>query len=416
MNISRGWRMTCIWMMGLAFAGGSALHAQGLRISVSNPSPVSRLNEPIILRWADLIRQAPEVSPGTLGLVDEQQKPCVIQVDDLDLDGTPDEVTFAADFGPRQRRTFSLVTMEAVPAQKPKAATDAADWKRVKGVLQSLDDDNVAGNERIRGSYRFDGVGWESEIAAYRLYLDERNAVDILGKRIRGLYWQQIGSTDMDYQQDAHWGMDVLHVGAALGIGGIGFWSGDSVLKPITLDRQRTRIIARGPVRALVRVAYSGWEVGNRKMDVTSLFSIYVGDRTCEQRVFVSNVVPGSILATGIVRHDSTTVLWNGKEGWLCTSGLQSRAGDSLLLALNVSPSDLVKKMEGRDDRLLLLKCHDSKPIRILISYYWQGETGRMWTQRQTKEYLNRIARRITEPLVVRVGRTRIHESRPTKR
>ena len=375
-----------------------------VRITVKNPSSSPRPNEPVVVPWTEIARAWPAVDPRALQLADENGAPLTLQVDDLDFDGTPDELTFVADFGPGQERVFTAGPGKADTGGTRALRTDAVDWKRIGGVLHSLVDDDVAGNARVRGAYRFDGVGWESDVIAYRLYLDARNAIDINGKRKPGLCWDYLGTSGADYQKDAGWGMDILQIGNALGIGGIGFWAGDSVLKPITLDRQRTRIVARGPVRAAVRVEYTGWDVGGEKENVTSLFTIYAGDRVSEQRVILEAGPSPKTLATGIVRLDSTEIAWNPGGGYLYTTGRQSRANDGLMMALNVSPGAVMKKTEDAVNHLLILKLVKGTPLKILLSAYWQGEHGTMWTGDRIREFLEATGRRLTEPLQVCVA------------
>ncbi len=388
--------------LGVFLLVGSSLAAgQELRVAVANPSAVGRSGEPVVIPWSEVSATFPGTRPE-VAVTDANGRSYINQIDDLDFDGVPDELTFVADFNPGEEKVFTVRGAAVTGGLPSRPRTDAADWKKIDGVLRSIDDDDVPGSNRVRGAYRFDGVGWESEVTAYRLYLDDRNAVDILGKHKPGLYWNFIGTSGVDYQNDADWGMDVLHVGSALGIGGIGFWVADSVLKPLTIDRQRTRIIARGPVRAVVSVTYEGWDVGGAKVTLRSTFLQYAGERACEQSIRVLGKAVSEPLAAGIVRHDSTTLVWNAKEGWLSTSGYQSRAGDSLMLALNVPIHDIVRRTEGAYDHVILLNLRDDAPVRMLISYVWQGETGRMWSAAEIERYLHACARRLNEPLVVR--------------
>lgn len=397
------WRViTCILSLCALCA---LLSAQEMRVSVTNPSPLSRPDEPVIVSWADVARRVPKAASSHLHLTDEEGGQIVFQVDDLDFDGAPDELVFLADFNPRQRRTFLLkfVSREETvsPAYAPR--TDAQNYKRISGVLQSLDDDEGPGLKRDQTLYRFDGVGWESELVGYRLYLDERNAVDIHGKRKRALQWKFMGTTDVDYQQDSDWGMDILHVGPALGVGGIGFWVADSVLKPHTLERRRCRIVARGPVRAVVRIDYAGWEVGGEKVDLTSFFTICAGDRVSEHRVILRKGQLPKTLVTGIVKHPSGNTIWDPKEGSLSTLGAQSRVNDQLLMALNVVSSSVVKRTEDEYNQLLLLTIELNKPLTFLISSRWQGETGQAWSDVEVREFLQRTSARLNEPLQVQL-------------
>lgn len=376
--------------------------AQQVEITVTNPSEVPRINEPVVVPWGEV---GGRIGTSSVQLTDDHGQMMAVQIDDLDFDGNPDEVAFAADFKPGETRTFLVSAADR--KQTFSSRTDAQNYKRIDGVLKAVDDDDVAGTGRERRAYRFDGVGWESELVGYRLYLDERNATDIQGKRIPGLYWKWIGESGVDYQLDAFWGMDVLHVGPALGIGGIGFWVGDSVQKPLVLDRQRTRIVARGPVRAVVRVEYSGWEAGGDKVDVTSQFVIFAADRVSEHNVVLQKSRFPKTLVTGIVRHDSSTVAWDPKQGALTSTGRQARSGDVLLMAIHAIPSTVSAKKSDTVNDLLLVPLERGKPVRFLIWSYWQGEAGSPWTDREMQEFMASTSRRLGEPLKIRTGSPR---------
>jgi pectinesterase len=373
----------------------------GLRIEVRNPSEAARGPEPVVVSWREVLDLLPGAAQGALQVRDERGEPVRHQLDDLNLDGTPDELVFMAGLSAREVRVFALNAAAPLANVVEPFRTDAQIWKRIEGVLQGVDDDNLPGDRRDRTAYRFDGVGWESDSVAYRLYLDGRNAVDVQGKRRPGLYWKWIGSSGVDYQLDADWGTDVLHVGAALGVGGIAFWSGDSVLKPLTVERQRTRVVARGPVRAVVRVDYTGWAVGEERADVVSLFTIYAGERVTEHRVTVQGTP--APLVTGIVRHDSTTLTWLAEQGLLFTSGHQSRQGDTLLLAVQVDPRRVERRTEDAANHLLILRPDGSQPVRMLITALWQGETRGRWPAEDLPRRLPAAGRRMTEPLQIRI-------------
>ncbi|HEX9829777.1 MAG TPA: DUF4861 family protein [Bacteroidota bacterium] len=390
-----GIQTSMVLLITVFFLTNSAC-AQHLTITVTNPSSLARQNEPVVVEWARIISKLANARQSTLRIVDDAGRWYVYQADDIDQNGTPDEVVWLADFAPKQSRTFTVrdTTEQFSGASHLAVSTDAQNWKRVDGVLQSLDDDDGPGLKRDQTLYRFDGVGWESELVGYRVYLDERNAVDIQAKRRRGLQWKFIGSTLIDYQQNTDWGMDPLHVGPSLGVGGIAFWVGDSVHKPLTLERRRSRIIARGPVRAVVRVDYYGWDVGGEKVDVSSVFTIYAGERVMEHRVILHNGAART-LVTGIVKHDSSSVAWNPEHGRLTSTGKQSRAGDELFMDLQFSSKSIVEKAEDKYNDLVLIKLEPGKPLRFLISSVWEGETGKMWSVEELREMQKRNAARL---------------------
>jgi hypothetical protein len=359
----------------------------------------------VVVAWGRLSEAAGAAVPGEISILDPSGSEVVFQADDLDSDGVPDEAVFMTGLGPFEEKRFAVARRSPRPGQAAPPATDAQNYRKVDGRPVPVDDDRLPGSARDRKAYRFDGAGWESALAAFRLYLDGRNAVDVQGKRRPGLYWKWIGESGVDYQLDADWGTDVLHVGAALGVGGIGFLVNDTVSKPWALDSQRCRVVARGPVRSVVRVDYAGWRAGEEKTDVSSLFTIYAGERITEHRVTV-NARLRHPLVTGIVRHDSTTAAWDPEEGVLSVAGLQSRAGDSLMLALAVPPARVVRRQAVADDDLLVLDAAPGEPLTIVIGASWQGGGAGEWDEYTSGRALAKLAGRALAPAAAELRRT----------
>lgn len=381
------------------------MSAQTVHLRLKNPSTSPRRSEPVVVEWKSIGLELNAADRKRLRLVDEHQRSLPFQLDDLDGDGTIDELAFQCDLPARGTQTLTLTTsMDTLASPEGPLRTDAQDFKRVDGRPQFIDDDDGPGTFRKQSLYPFDGVGWESELIGYRVYLDERNAIDIQGKRIPGLQWKFIGSSGVDYQKDAYWGMDVLHVGPALGIGGMSFWANDSICHPDKLDRRRTRVMARGPVRAVVRIDYDGWDAGGEKVNATSLLIIYAGDRVTEHRILLRSTTPKT-LATGIVRHAPAHVVWDPKKGMLFTSGPQSRAGDGLIMALSVAPATVIQKTKDASQEILLLRLEPGVPLRYFITASWQGETGKMWSDAETRKFLDLVSMRMTHPVGVTIGK-----------
>ena len=72
------------------------------------------------------------------------------------------------------------------------------------------------------GLIAFEGIGWESDKVAYRLYLDERSVTDIYGKKLPRPILPSIGQNEGDYHVMNDWGQDIFQVDKSLGSGGIG--------------------------------------------------------------------------------------------------------------------------------------------------------------------------------------------------
>jgi unsaturated chondroitin disaccharide hydrolase len=167
---------------------------------------------------------------------------------------------------------------------------------------------------RIRSDYpkrtdakfaqKFEGMGWESEQTAWRIYFDPRNAIDLYGKRRPGLYLEQFGSPEYDYHEESPTGRDIYKIGEALGIGSVGAVVDGQVVKVSDVAERSWRILAAGPVRAVVELTYKGWKVAGREVELTSRIVQWAGERGFEHRVRAKNA-EGLNIVTGLPRKGS---------------------------------------------------------------------------------------------------------------
>ena len=85
--------------------------------------------------------------------------------------------------------------------------------------------------QRLRGKYpartamkfatRYEGLGWESEEIAWRIYFDKRNAIDLYGKRRPGLYLDLFAAPEYVYHLESPMGRDIFKVDPTLGVGSV---------------------------------------------------------------------------------------------------------------------------------------------------------------------------------------------------
>jgi hypothetical protein len=160
----------------LTFAlAAAALHAapriQRIQLSITNPVPLARTAENIVLPVAELRRIAPGfnaanaivVATNAGNLAEDarviQATEIPSQADDLDGDGKYDELVFQIDLAAGQTRIVTI------------AYGDQAAIQRLRGRYPAL--------TAMKFATRYEGLGWESEDIAWRIYFDKRNAIDI---------------------------------------------------------------------------------------------------------------------------------------------------------------------------------------------------------------------------------------------
>lgn len=94
-----------------------------ISVSVQNPSDTDRDGAPVVLSYSELVDLRPEWSGEQLAVYDASGQALAVQYDDMDSDGTVDEMVFLADFGPGA--TVDFAVRPGSPAKPVTGRTDA---------------------------------------------------------------------------------------------------------------------------------------------------------------------------------------------------------------------------------------------------------------------------------------------------
>jgi unsaturated chondroitin disaccharide hydrolase len=264
-----------------------------LKLSVTNPTDLARAHENIVVNIAELRKIAPDFKAATIvvttseaSTLEEDAKVLQTielpsQVDDLDGDRKLDELAFQIELKPRQTRIVTI------------AYGDAATLQRLRSDYPK--------RTHAKFTMKFDGLAWESEANAWRIYFDPRNAIDIYGKRRPGLYLELFGTAEYDYHEESPFGRDIYKIGDALGIGAVGALVDGKAVRVSDVAERNWRIISAGPVRTVVELTYKGWKVSGREVNLTSRMTQWAGKPWFEHRITAQGA-EGLALVTGLPR------------------------------------------------------------------------------------------------------------------
>ena len=287
--------LSLILLLAAGTPAWAAPRVKVLKLAVTNPTDEARAHENVVVSVAELKRVAPDFSAGgcvvttsDAGVLEEdartlQTTELPSQADDLDGDGKYDEIAFQIALKARQTRVVTI------------AYGDPATMRRLRS--------NYPARTHAKFTLKFDGLGWESEATAWRIYFDRRNAIDLWGKRRPGLYLELFGSPEYDYSAESPLGRDIYRIGDALGLGSVGALVSGKVEKVSDVLERSWRIVSQGPVRVIVELKYKGWKVGGREVSLTSRMTQWAGERGFEHRVTAEGA-DGLTLVTGMVRKD----------------------------------------------------------------------------------------------------------------
>jgi unsaturated chondroitin disaccharide hydrolase len=296
----------CLLLLAWPGASQAASHIQVLKLAVANPSAGSRSPENVSIRVAELKRIAPDFRAGNAivttsdaSTLEEDARTLRTtelpsQADDLDGDGSYDELVFQIDLKPKQTRIVTI------------AYGDAATITRIRSDYPK--------RAHARFALKFEGLGWESERTAWRVYFDQRNAIDLYGKRRPGLYLDLFASPEYDYHEESPLARDIYRIGPALGVGAVGALVDGRVERVAEVAERKWKILADGPVRAVVELEYKGWRVGGQTVDLVSRITQWAGEYGFEHRISLRHS-DGLTLVTGLPNKPGVELVGETGEG-----------------------------------------------------------------------------------------------------
>ena len=307
----------CIFPLLCALPAQGAEKIKNIKVAISNPGDHLRKAADVVIPIAQIRKVAPDFTPRALIVTVSdastleqdastlQTEELPSQVDDLDGDGKGDELAFQVDLAPHQTR---IVTVSY------------GDQERIWRLRSDYQQRTAALFSR-----RFEGLGWESERVAFRVYFDPRNAIDLYGKRRPTLQLAMYASPDYTYHDESPEGRDIYKVGDAIGIGSVAALVDGKVIKVAEVKERKWRIISSGPVRTIVELEYDGWNAGGKLIDLRSRITQWAGERGFTHSIFANSAddiefVTGVPAKPGI---DPITSTQDSPAAWLATWGEQ---------------------------------------------------------------------------------------------
>ena len=312
------------WLL-LAAAVCPAAAQQTLHVEVSNPSSFARDAEAVVLPlspYGGTVRSALVSCNG-------QEVPC--QLDDLDADGTYDELCFLTDLKKKEHKKF---TVQLLNSGEPRTyepqvyAEMLLSNKKIKAANQQ--NLYISSLTADRGTNPYNqlhhhGPAFENRLVAYRIYFDHRQTVDIYGKRHKGLELRDTQFYPDSTQKANGYGDDVLWVGSTLGLGTLRGWDGQQPVMLEDVAHRTLRILARGPLRTVVEVIDQGWNAPSTltpqrsplnaqrsTLTMTTRYTLYAERRDCEVSVRFDRPAADYRFATGIIRVKGSTEFTDG--------------------------------------------------------------------------------------------------------
>ncbi|HJX70995.1 MAG TPA: DUF4861 domain-containing protein, partial [Bacteroidales bacterium] len=246
--------------------------------------------------------------------------PC--QLDDLDRDGSWEQLFFVADIPAEGTITLNLKWIKSQPEYVIRTSVRFGKRSSEKTPVQPKISDTLQASQVHKAlgyqPYQTDGPFWENDRVGFRHYFDGRNANDLFGKKVPWMSPDTVGinaqgAVEDNYHVMADWGRDILSVGNSVGIGGFGLMIGDSIARlGITgadtlnnIEKSIFTILTEGPVHSLMNFKYKNWHAGDRIYQVDEKTTIWPGMYAYQNTVKISGLKGDEILLVGLVNSNT---------------------------------------------------------------------------------------------------------------
>lgn len=346
--------------------------AWAVTIEVKNPSSDDWAEAPVVVAWQ---KDFPKPEGKLMTLKGASEIP--VQVDDLNGDGTPDEIVFLVKLKAGETAKYELLAAEPKGKVKPRAHT---------GMYLKTP-------ER-RG---MEGPGWESDMIAFRTYWDPRNPVDVFGKTEAILSLEQFAETKHNYHMHSKWGQDILKVGKALGVGGYGAFI-DNKVEKVSYTKRDYRIAADGPIRAALEMKFTDWETSSRRFNMTVRMDTFAGQDWAEAHLKIEPLDGKEVpeLVTGVVKHPDTELVTAkgvvGRWGKQALGDKEVPKSANLGLGVIADP-EILNGMQDDDVNSFVRLVPKDGCVTYRYQANWEKTPGAAKSAKEYLEMLKRIAR-----------------------
>lgn len=293
-------KQSAVLVLGLLGGYFSAAHAQEIKkevtIEINNSRAKDKTDVPVAIKLS-------EINPGfTVNslVVWDGNKEIPSQLDDLDSDQKTDELAFVIDMPAKSTKTLRLIFSSEKKENHYPARVYADMLLSGKKKHQPIRSLTVPGTSDIYNLLHHHGPAFESELAAYRIYFDKKQTVDIYGKFHKGLELEACGFYPNDEQLAKGFGDDVLRVSGSCGLGTLKGWDGKKALHIEPVDQRTEKILAYGPIRTVVDVEVNKWQYQGKELNMTNRYILYAGHRDAEVQVSFSEPLESETFSTGV--------------------------------------------------------------------------------------------------------------------
>jgi hypothetical protein len=348
-----------------------------LPIHILNSGSAARLNEPVVLDVSMIREDAADFNPRNFIVMTGARwiaaRELASQADDLDGDGTADQIVFLADVRANGESEYWIYYSPAGERRNRYASGTAAAPRWLGDA---------------------DGFSWESTKAAYGFTFGR---VEFLEKSTNLL--------DLT-------GIKALDAGDSAGLGGLTIWETGKRYPVFAASEARAmkfhrRILSDGPVRTTVQIDLDGFETNQNRYDIRERFSIYANGHYSENSISIHPAKPSTSIgfSLGFAKLRGDEYFFDSAAGYFGSWGRQNNTVQEIGQAAIFRKRAAILNQDANQRDVVF-----TVPPEETSTYYTVGDwrCGRMFPVAPTvanwHNETRSLAARLHSPLHTRIG------------
>lgn len=337
------------------------------------------------------------------------------QLDDLDKDGIVDEIAMTVDVAGKKNVTVTLnIDNEGMQAAYPigtHAYIKMRDEKKRYPKIVALEFPGDADINTMYNSVYGHGAVMENPYNAIRIYMDNRQSIDLYGKNKPGMELDVTGFYTTQEQLKEGYGRDILWAGKSVGAGSFRGLVGGEPATIDTVTSRGQRVIVAGPVRSIVEITDKGWIYNGRRYDMTQRYTMWQGRRDVEVAVTIKgDGVDTETFCAGIQKLETDNEGFIDKKtglagSWGVNVPEKKYPEQTEVVGLGLVPMtvNLSSTREDEFNYLNLLKTDKAGQIVYKVIFAAGREEGGFGNSAEWFNYLKTWAAEATTPAVVTI-------------
>lgn len=237
------------------------------------------------------------------------------------------------------------------------------------------------------------GAVIENPWVAYRVYMDNRQSLDLYVKQTPQIELDVTGFYTTPEQLAQGYGCDVLWAGKSIAAGSFRGWQNNG---PITIDSvaSRTQTVLSP---ASVQVVDKNWIYNGHPIQMTQTYSVKLDSRDLFVTIKLEGYYPDDIFATGIQKLESDNIGVISEKGYAASwgSNIPDKNHPTWIeqvgLGIVVNPENIVKVVEDDLNYLFLVKPDKNGIISYRVISCGDREIDGFKSADKWIEYINKL-------------------------